>query len=304
VDSAELQDDRVCEPTGGAGYLSSSLTPTTLLRWHRRLVARRWTYVGRSGRPPIGGEIRELVLRFARENPRWGYQRIVGELNGFGLAVSATTVKRILREAGLRPAGSRSGLSWRAFLRQQARACSRSTSSPSRRLRSTGCTCSSSSSWVAGASISPAAPSTGPWVTQQARQFAWTLQERPGLFRSLIRDRDSKFTRDFDAVFASEGIQIIKTPVRAPKANAIAERFVRTIRAECLDWLLIVNRRHLERVLRVFARHYNSHRPHRSLDLKPPDPPARQLHVLYSPTALVERRDRLGGLLHEYRVAA
>jgi putative transposase len=99
-------------------------------------------------------------------------------------------------------------------------------------------------------------------------------------------------------------IQIIKTPVRAPKANAIAERFVRTIRAECLDWLLIVNRRHLERVLRVFARHYNSHRPHRSLDLKPPDPPARQLHVRYSPTALVERRDRLGGLLHEYRVPA
>jgi putative transposase len=131
--------------------------------------------------------------------------------------------------------------------------------------------------------------------------------DAPGATRIVSlpdRDRDSKFTRDFDAVFASEGIQIIKTPVRAPKANATAERLIRTIRAECLDWLLIVNRRHLERVLRVFADHYNSHRPHRSLDLKPPDSLARQLQIRHSPTAPVERRDRLGGLIHEYRVAA
>jgi transposase InsO family protein len=139
---------------------------------------------------------------------------------------------------------------------------------------------------------------------QQARQFTWTPQERPGSFRFLIRDRDSKFTRDFDTVFASEGIRIIKTPVRAPKANAIAERFVRTARAECLDWLLIMNRRHLERVLRVFVEHYNAHRPHRSLNLKPPDPAARRLRVMHSPTGLVERRDRLGGLIHEYTPAA
>jgi putative transposase len=101
-------------------WRSFVVTPTTLLRWHRRLVARRWTYGGRSGRPLIGGEIRELVLRSARENPRWGYQRIVGELSGLGVAVSATTVKKILREAGLGPAVSRVGLSWRAFLRAQA----------------------------------------------------------------------------------------------------------------------------------------------------------------------------------------
>ena len=151
---------------------------------------------------------------------------------------------------------------------------------------------------LAGCTANP----TGPWVTQQTRQFAWTLQERAGSFRFLIRDRDSKFTRDFDALFASEGIQIIKTPVRAPKANATAERFVRTVRAECLDWLLIVNRSHLERVLRVFAGHYNSHRPHRALNLKPPDPG--KLQVMHSPTNLVERRDRLGGLIHEYRLAA
>jgi putative transposase len=103
---------------------------------------------------------------------------------------------------------------------------------------------------------------------------------------------------------ASEGIQIIKTPVRAPKANAIAERFIRTVRAECLDWHLIMNRRHLERVLGIFADHYNTHRPHRSLDLKPPNALARQLQIPHWPTALVERQDRLGGLIHEYRAAA
>jgi putative transposase len=282
------------------------VTPTTLLRWHRRLGARRWTYAGRRGRPPIGSEIRELVLRLGRENPRWGYQRIVGELNGLGLTVSATTVKKILREAGLGPAGSRGGLSWRGFLRAQAQSMLAVDfftvetiglqrlyvlffiELGSRRVHFAGCT----------------ANPTGPWVTQQGRQFAWTLQEQPAGSRFLIRDRDGKFTRDFDAVFASEGIQIIKTPVRAPKANAIAERFVHTVRAECLDWLLILNRRHLERVLRVFVDHYNAHRPHRSLSLKPPDPASRKHSVAHQPTTVVERRDMIGGLIHEYKLAA
>jgi putative transposase len=113
------------------------------------------------------------------------------------------------------------------------------------------------------------------------------------------------FTRDFDTVFASEGIEIIKTPMRAPKANAIAERFVRTVRSDCLDWLLIVNRRHLEHVLRTFVDHYNSHRPHRSLNLRPPDPSPRKLTLVRSPaSAGIQRRDLLGGLLHEYSLAA
>jgi putative transposase len=287
-------------------WKSFLVTPTTLLRWHGRLVARRWTYASRRGRPPIGGEIRELVLRLARENPRRGYQRIVGELNGLGLAVSATTVKKILQQAELGPAGSRSGLSWRAFLRQQAQSMlavdffTVETVTLLRLYVLFFVELGNRRVHLAGSTANP----TGPWVTQQARQFAWTLQERPGSFRFLIRDRDSKFTRDFDAVFASEGIQVIKTPARAPKANAVAERFVRTARAECLDWLLIVNRRHLERVLRVFADHYNSHRPHRSLNLKPPDPVARKLCPLHPSTTAVERRDRLGGLLHEYNLAA
>jgi hypothetical protein len=189
-------------------------------------------------------------------------------LQGLGLAVSATTVAKILPQAGLGPAGERPRLSWRAFLRAQATSMlavdlfTVETVSlqrlytlffielDSRRVHLAGCT---------------ANPTGAAWVTQQGRQFAWMLQEPQYPFRFLIRDRHSKYTRDFDAVFRSEGIGIIKTPVRAPKANAVAERFVRTARAECLDWLLIVNRRQLERVLRVFADHYNNHRPHRSL---------------------------------------
>src|SRR5205823_10190899 len=192
------------------------------------------------------------------ENPRWGYQRIVGELHGLGITVSATTVRKILRQAGLGPAGERAGLSWPAFLRAQAESMlavdffTVETISLQRLYVLFFIELASRRVHLAGCTANP----TGAWVTQQARQFAWTLQEQPGRFRFLIRDRDSKFTRDFDAVFASEGIRIVKTPVRAPKANAIAERFVGTVRRECLDWLLITGRRHLAHVLRVYVAHY------------------------------------------------
>jgi putative transposase len=144
---------------------------------------------------------------------------------------------------------------------------------------------------LAGCTANP----SGAWVTQHARQLAWGLAERSTSLRFLIRDRDSKFTRDFDIVFRSEGIEVIRTPVRAPKANAVAERFVRTVRAESLDWLLIVNRRHLERVLRVFVEHYNGHRPRRALNLSPPNPGRPLLWLATSSaTDRLERRDRLG----------
>jgi putative transposase len=287
-------------------WRSFMVTPTTLLRWHRRLVTRRWTYAGRPGRPSVSAEIRRLVLRLARENPRWGYQRIVGEINGLGLRVSATTVRKILREAGLGPAGSRSGLTWRAFLRQQAQSMlavdffTVETISLQRLYVLFFIELANRRVHLAGCTANP----TGAWVTQQARQFAWTLQKHPGRFRFLIRDRDSKFTRDFDAVFASEGIRIVKTPVRAPKANAIAERFVGTVRRECLDWLLITGRRHLERALHVYIDHYNSHRPHRSCDLAPPDPTAPSLQTIDGVRTRLHRRDRLGGLIREYSIAA
>ena len=148
---------------------------------------------------------------------------------------------------------------------------------------------------LAGCTTNP----TGAWVTQQARNLGFS-----GVFertRFLIHDRDSKFSAAFDEVFHSEGIRVIRTPIRAPQANAYAERFVRTVRAECLDWLLILGRRHLEHVLRTYVTHYNRERPHRALALVPPeaigggDPPA---------AATIERHDLLGGLIHEYRAAA
>jgi putative transposase len=145
---------------------------------------------------------------------------------------------------------------------------------------------------------------TAGWVSQQARQFAWSLGDRPVPATALIRDRDAKFTAAFDEVFRSEGLNVITTPIQAPKANAYAERFVGTVRRECLDWLLITGHRHLEHVLRVYVAHYNTHTPHRSLKLTPPQgSPTLRLAGPLSPSS-VKRQDRLGGLIHEYSAAA
>ena len=289
-----------------AAWRSFMVTPATLLQWHRRLVAKRWTYARPVGRPPLRTEIRALVLRLARENPRWGYQRIVGELKGIGFTASTTTVRTWLRQAGLGPVGSRRGTTWREFIRTHRHSmCAVDFFSVetiwlqrlyvlffielgSRRVHLAGCT----------------ANPTAPWVTQQARQLTWALAERESRVRFLIRDRDQKFTDSFDEVFRSAGTEIIRTPFRAPQANGVAERFVRTVRSECLDWLLILDQPHLERVLTVFADHYNGHRPHRALKLHPP----RRRPPIASATACdatsVQRRDRLGGVIHEYAQAA
>lgn len=288
-----------------ARWPSFIVTPATLLRWHRRLVARRWTYAHPAGRPPMGRETRELVLRLARENPRWGYQRIVGELKGLGIAVSATTVRTWLRAGGLGPAGTRRGTTWREFVRahgQSMLAVDFFTVDTmwlqrlyvlffieldSRRVHLAGCT------------PTPSAP----WVTQQARQLTWTLAERSEPVRFLIRDRDQKFTDRFDEVFRGDGIEIVRTPFRAPQANGVAERFVRTARSECLDWMLILNQQHLQRVLDVLVTHYNEHRPHRSLSLVPPEPRRSSVGSAAGDVG-VHRRDRLGGVIREYVLAA
>jgi transposase InsO family protein len=276
------------------------VSPRTLLRWHAQLVARRWTYPRRHpGRPPVRQPVRALVLRMARENPRWGHRRIQGELIGLGHRVAASTVWTILKGAGIDPAPRRSGPTWRQFLAAQAQAILAVDFAHvdtiflrrlyilvviehgTRRVH------------VAGITAQP----TGGWVTQQARNLLMDLGDRAERLRFLIRDRDSKFTAAFDAVFAGADIRIIRTPVRAPRANAIAERFIGTLRRECLDHQLITGRRHLATVLREFVEHYNTHRPHRSLDQHPPagrtPPPS-------GATVRPLRRDRLGGLVHEY----
>jgi putative transposase len=278
------------------------VTPRTLLRWHQALVRRKWRQApSQRGRPKLPAEVRELVLRLARENPRWGHRRICGEVAKLGFQVSPTSIRRLLAQAKLEPAPRRSGPSWREFLRAQGAsivACDFFTvesvflrryyalffiAHGSRRVRLAGCT------------TNP----TGAWVTQQARNLGLDFSDQG--VRFLIRDRDSKYSGPFDEVFRSEGIRIVKTPVRAPKANAVAERFVRTVRSECLDWLLVLNRRHLERVLRIYVDHYNRHRPHRALELRPPEPDERQDRPL---AGEIRRRDRLGGLIHEYHRAA
>lgn len=153
---------------------------------------------------------------------------------------------------------------------------------------------------VAGCTAHPDAE----WVTQQARQVTWTLSARPQPVRFLIRDRDRQFTDSFDAVFEAQGARIIQTPIQAPEANGIAERFVRTVRSECLDWLLIGGAWHLERVLAEFIEHYNNHRAHRSLELAPPNGRPAIERGTDAPPSRVNRRDRLGGLIHEYQRAA
>ena len=278
------------------------VTPSTLLRWHRAIVRRRWRQEGRRpGRPRLSSEIQELVLRLARENPCWGHRRICGELTKLGLQASPTSIRRLLVRAQLRPAPRRSGPGWREFLQTQASsivACDFFTVESillrrhyvlffiehgTRRVHLAGCT----------------GNPDGGWVTQQARNLGLFFAEQR--IRFLIRDRDSKYSGPFDEVFRTERIRILRTPIRAPKANAVAERFVRTVRTECLDWLLILNRRHLESVLRVYAEHYNTERPHRALALCPPDPPSAHDRPAIGEIRL---RDKLGGLLHEYYRAA
>jgi len=214
--------------------------PETLLRWHRRLVANHWTYPHRRpGRPPIAGEVRELVLRLARENTSWGYVRIVGELRKLGIDVSATLVRNTLRAAGVPPVPERDRLSWRSFLRQQAAttlACDFLSVDTVllRRLHVLVFIC------IGSRRIEYMACTSNPdgvWMLQQARNLLIDLddqQPRPRP-RLLIHDRDAKFSRAFDAVFRSDGVRVIRTPVRAPNANAHIERWVGSVRRECLD---------------------------------------------------------------------
>jgi putative transposase len=284
------------------------VTPSTLLRWHRELVARRWTYP-RTGRDRRGLDesVVAVVVRLARENPRWGYLRIVGECRNLGVRVSASSVRRILRRHGLGPAPRRGGPSWAQFLYAQAGGL---LATDFFTVETVGLTrlyvlfvveVQRRFVHLVGITAHP----TGAWVAQQARNLLMDLDEQAHRFRYLIRDRDAKFTAAFDAVFAASGIDVVKIPPRAPRANAYAERWVRTVRSECLDWTLIWNERQLHRVLAEYLRHYNTVRPHRSLDLQAPRP-ASQLTLVKQGgrESPVHRVDRLNGLIHEYHRAA
>jgi len=284
------------------------VTPSTLLRWHRELVRRRWTYPPTRRHDPraLDPQVVGLVVRMAEENPRWGYVRIVGECRKLGVTVSATSVRTILRSHRLGPAPRRGGPSWTEFLGAQAAgtiACDFLT------VETVGLTrlyvlffieLDRRRVHLAGVTAHP----TGAWVTQVARNLLMDLDEAGAKFRFLIRDRDSKFTAAFDTAFGAAGTEILKIPPRSPRANAVAERFVLTARAECLDWVLIWNRAHLQRVLATYVEHYNTGRPHRAVNLEAPLQVARAAPADAPSACRVERVDVLGGLIHEYRQAA
>jgi transposase len=285
--------------------------PDTILRWHRDLIARRHAAVSRPkrrGRPRTLRSIRTLVLRLARENNSWGYRRVHGEPLVLGVRVAASTVWEILREADIDPAPDRTATTWADLLRSQANALLAADfietvtltgarlyilaviEHTSRRIR------------ILGATAHP----TAAWVAQVARNLVMDLQDVESTARYLIRDRDGKYPELFDAVLADTGITVVRSGVQIPRMNAIMERWVRTCRRELLDRTLIWNQRHLLHVLREYEEFYNEHRPHQGIANARPRQPLPE--SITDPDRLarldIRRRDRLGGILHEYEHAA
>jgi transposase InsO family protein len=281
------------------------VTPGTILRWHRRLIARKWTYPHRTGRPPVSPEITGLIERLATENRTWGYQRIQGELLKLGHRVSASTIRRVLRALRIPPAPERhTDSSWRQFLHAQAAtmlAADFFHVDCALTLQRLYCLfvieVSSRYVHVLGVTAHP----DGPWTTQQIRNLLMDLGDRAAGFQFLVRDRAGQFTDSFDAVLAAAGIEALKIPPRSPRANAFAERFVLTARTEVTDRMLIFGERHLRAILAEYEAHYNGRRPHRSRQLHPPRPdhPAADLS-----RERIKRRPVLGGLINEYERAA
>jgi putative transposase len=285
--------------------------PDTIMGWHRDLLTRRHAATcrpKRRGRPPTVRSIRVLVLRLAGENPSWGYRRIHGELAALGITVAASTVWEILHRHGVPPSPQRKCTTWAQFLRSQAGALlacdffeARTLSGArlyvfaviehaTRRIR------------ILGATAHP----TADWVAQLGRNLVMDLQDPQHTARYLIRDRDTKFSRAFDAVLADSGIQIVKSGVQIPRMNSIMERWIQTCRRELLDRTLIWNQCHLLHALHEFESFYNGHRPHRTLAHAAPLRPLPE--SITEPAQIrhldIHRRDRLNGTLHEYQHAA
>jgi putative transposase len=286
-------------PTKQFRHIIRLFQPETVFGWHRQLVKRKWTHPKKNkvGRPPTKDETKALVVRLALEN-NWGYGKIKGELSKLGIKLSLTTIGNILRDKGIVPAPVRAGaIGWKVLMhhyREQLLAVDFFTVETillqtvyvffmielgTRRVYLTGLT----------------QHPNGHWVTQQGRNQVWLLQENDTEFIGLIRDNDSKYTDAFDAVFESEEINIIRTPYRAPNANAVAERMVRTFRQECLDKILVLNQAHLRRVLNEFLVYYNERRPHQGLDQQSPIERPEPLTE-----GLIQKRRILGGIINDY----
>jgi putative transposase len=295
-------------PIGRLGVMRLIVTPGTILRWHRDIVRRRWARRSRqrrSGRPPTSRNVRSVVLRLARENESWGYRRIHGELAGLGVTVAPSTVWQILKRAGIGPAPRRDGPGWPEFLRSQAQgilALDFFTADllngakvyvlaviehGTRRVR------------VLGATEHPVQA----WVVQQARNLLMDLEDARTRVKFVLHDRDASFTGAFDAVFRAAGVRVIRSAARAPRMNSVMERWIGSCRRELLDRILVWNQRHLMIVLREYEDFYNTHRPHRTLKQAAPLRPLPD-GVTDLDHFRVQRRDRAGGVLHEYHLVA
>ena len=285
-----------------------AVTPATLLAWHRRLVTRKWDYTSRRrpGRPSTAAAIRKLVIRIATDNPTWGHRRVQGELVKPGHPIAASTVWQILHDAGIGPAPRRTGPTWKQFLTAQARGILAADfvhvdtvllrriyaliviEHGTRRVH------------LAGITANP----DGAWTTQAARNLLMDLGQRAASVKFLIRDRAGQFTDSSGAVFQAEGIRILASPPQAPKANAICERMTGTLRRELSGRVLIVDERHLRRVLVEYLRHYNTARPHRALGQLAPAQAGSRSPEINLAHHRIRRKQVLGGLTHEYQIAA
>jgi len=284
------------------GQVLLIVQPATVLAWHRRLVARHWTQParGKPGRPPTAREIRQLVLRLDSENPTWGYRRIHGELHQLGHKIAASTVWTILRDAGREPTPARTGPSWSEFIRSQAKAVIATdfltvdTVLLRRFYVLFFIDVDTRIVHLAGITTNP----SGPWTTQQARNLLMRMQQG---VRFVIHDGGGQYTRSFDDVFAAVGAEAITTPPGAPRANAFAERWVRSVRHELLDRTIIWNERQLRALLEEYVAHHNEHRAHRSLGQRAPNGAVLAELV---PAEPIQRHTTCGGLINEYRTAA
>ncbi len=295
-------------PFGRLAAMRLIVTPGTILRWHRDIVRRRWdrrSRRGRSGRPATHRKVQSEVLRLARENESWGYRRIHGELAGLGITVAPSTVWEILKRAGIDPAPRRDGPGWADFLRSQAQGILAldfftvdlldgtkvyvlaAIEHGTRRIR------------ILGATENPVQV----WVVQQARNLLMDLEDAWTRVKFVIHDRDAGFTVSFDEVFRAGGARIIRSAVQVPRMNSIMERWIGSCRRELLDRTLVWNQRHLMTVLREYEDFHNTHRPHRALKQAAPLRPLPD-RVTDLDQFRVQRRDRAGGVIHEYRLLA
>jgi len=284
------------------------VTPATLLAWHRRLAARKWDYTShrRPGRPATAAGIRQLVIRIAAENPTWGHRRVQGELVRLGHLIAASTIWQILHDAGTGPAPRRTGPTWKQFLTVQARGILAAdfVHADTVLLRRIYALIiiehGTRRAHLAGITARP----DGAWTTQAARNFLMDIGQHADPARFLIRDRTGQFTESSGAVFTAAGIRILPSPPQAPKANAICEPMIGTLRREVPGRLLILGERHLRQVLTEYLQHYNTARPHRTLHQLAPAQAGTPPPQIDPTRHRIRRKQVLGGLTSDYPTAA